>query len=168
MEHLVYCDSKAKELTKILNGEKSMLIRGATGRKLPYGRVFPGETIYLIENDGSGLIKAKGEILLVCNSDKLTLEESKQMILDNMNKPKLTEAQIKRWSGKKYLCLVEIINVTSIPPFTYERAGNMDDWINVESIENIRKEIQLFHTTMFQIIGNSLKKGDKKKHLLPV
>jgi len=62
MEHLAYCEAKANELARIIKGEKSMLIRGAAGRKLPYGRVNLGEPIYLIENDGKGLIVAKGEV----------------------------------------------------------------------------------------------------------
>ena len=33
MVHLVYCDDKSKELNKILDGSKTMIIRGAAGRK---------------------------------------------------------------------------------------------------------------------------------------
>jgi hypothetical protein len=142
MEHLAYCDKKAKELEKILSGSKTMLIRGAAGRKLPYGRVSIGETIYLIENDGKGLIAAKGIVSTVFNSEKLTEEESKAIIYDNQNKLQLTEAQLKRWIGKKYLCFVEIDDVETIEPFTYARAGNMDDWIIVNSIDEIKKEIK--------------------------
>ncbi|KUO64077.1 MAG: hypothetical protein APF84_08180 [Gracilibacter sp. BRH_c7a] len=32
MDHVVYLDAKAKELEKLLEGSKSMIIRGATGR----------------------------------------------------------------------------------------------------------------------------------------
>ncbi|HSM26165.1 MAG TPA: hypothetical protein VK856_14975 [Anaerolineaceae bacterium] len=141
MDHLAYCDSKAKELEKLLSGKKSMLIRGAAGRKLPYGRVFTGEIIYLIENDGKGLIKAKGTIKSVFNSEKLSGEESEKIILDNMDKLQLTDLQMKRWVGKKYLCLIEIGDVKEISPFTYARAGNMDDWIIVNSIDEIKMEI---------------------------
>ena len=141
MDHLAYCEAKAKELARIVNGEKSMLIRGATGRKLPYGRVTPGETVYLIENDGKGLIVAKGEVAGVINSDRLSEEESIQLIKVHMEKLKLTDDQFKRWSGKRYLSLIELMKVISIPPFTYERASNMDDWIIVESIDEIKKEI---------------------------
>lgn len=37
MDHIVYCDKKAKELPRLLSGEQTMVIRGATGRKLPHG-----------------------------------------------------------------------------------------------------------------------------------
>lgn len=141
MEHLAYCDKKAKELGKILGGSKTMLIRGAAGRKLPYGRVSPGETIYFIENDGKGLITAKGIVSTVFNSEKLTEEESKATIFENMDKLQLTDAQLKRWVGKKYLCFVEVDQVEKINPFTYARAGNMDDWIIANTIDEIKKEI---------------------------
>ena len=58
MEHVVYVDSKAKELKKILDGSKTMIIRGAAGRKLPYGRVFKGDVLYFIENNADGKIRA--------------------------------------------------------------------------------------------------------------
>lgn len=41
MDHVVYLDAKEKELNKLLSGQKTMIIRGAAGRKMPYGRVFP-------------------------------------------------------------------------------------------------------------------------------
>lgn len=49
MVHLVYCDDKEKVLEKILDGSKTMIIRGAAGRKIPHSRVFEGEKIYFIK-----------------------------------------------------------------------------------------------------------------------
>lgn len=40
MVHLAYCDDKSKELNKIIDGSKTMIIRGAAGRKIPHSRVF--------------------------------------------------------------------------------------------------------------------------------
>ncbi|WP_432663693.1 hypothetical protein R9X47_24300 [Wukongibacter baidiensis] len=137
MEHLVYTDKKAKVLSRILDGTKTMIIRGAAGRKLPYGRVFKGETLYFIENNGSGLIKAKATVTSVFNSEKMTEEQSKLLVSENQDKLQLTNAQIKRWAGKKYLCLVEISNVEEIEPLDLDRQRNMDDWITVEDIKSI-------------------------------
>lgn len=139
MDHLAYCDTKAKELINLLNGTKTMLIRGATGRKIPHGRVKVGETVYLIENNGDGLIKVKGVVKNVFHSEKLTAEESEQLIKDNADRLKLTPAQKRRWRGKRYLCLVELKDITIIEHFSYERASNMDDWIIVDDINSIKK-----------------------------
>ena len=139
MDHIVYCDKKAKELSRLLSGEQSMVIRGAAGRKLPHGRAGIDDTVYLIENDGSGIICAKGMVSSVFNSEKLSLEESEKIIEENMARLKLTEAQKKRWIGKRYLCLIGLKDIHKIEPFSYVREKNMDDWIIVESIEDIKK-----------------------------
>jgi len=36
MDHIVYLDAKAKELEHLRSGQKSMIIRGAMGRKMPF------------------------------------------------------------------------------------------------------------------------------------
>lgn len=61
MVHLVYCDDKAKVLDKILAGEKTMIVRGAAGRKIPHSRVFSGETLYFMQK-GSKKITAKATV----------------------------------------------------------------------------------------------------------
>jgi len=138
MDHIVYCDKKAKELSRLLSGEQAMVIRGAAGRKLPHGRVAIDDNVYLIENDGSGIIRAKGIVSSAFHSDKLSLEESEKVIEENMDKLKLTEDQKKRWIGKRYLCLIGLKDIHEIEPFSYAREKNMDDWIIVESIDDIR------------------------------
>jgi hypothetical protein len=139
MDHIVYCDKKVKELARLLSGEQTMVIRGAAGRKLPHGRVAIDDTVYLLENDGSGTIRAKGSVSYVFHSDKLSLEESEKIIEENMTQLRLTEAQKKRWIGKRYLCLIGIKDIYETEPFSYVREKNMDDWIIVENIETIKK-----------------------------
>ena len=137
MEHIVYCDTKAKVLEKIVSGRKTMIIRGAAGRKLPHGRVFEGETLYLIENNGTGLIKAKATVQSVYNSGKMTGEESRVVVSENQDKLDLTEEQIKRWTGKRILCLIQIKDVEVIEPLVLAHQKNMDDWITVEQITSV-------------------------------
>lgn len=137
MEHIAYCDKKAKELDLLLSNKKTMLVRGAAGRKLPYGRVNIGECVYLVENDGSGMIQAKGDICAVLNSEKLSEDQGIKLLDENMEKLQLTKDQKKRWSGKKYLCFIELQNVVTITPFSFKRSSNMDDWITLNSIEEV-------------------------------
>lgn len=139
MDHVVYLDSKADELKKILEEEKRMIIRGATGRKLPYGRVNEGDILYFINNNGEGLVKARGRVTSVTNSDKLTPEQSTQLVNENRKDLMLTEAQFKRWSGKRYLVLIGFDFVEEIDPFEIDKSqfGNMDDWLLIENISNV-------------------------------
>ncbi|MDS0524866.1 hypothetical protein NNC19_04180 [Clostridium sp. SHJSY1] len=141
MDHLVYCDGKAKVLEKILNGTKTMIIRGNVSRKLPYGRVFKGETLYLIENRGDGLIKGRAIVKSVFNSERLEDAELKEVVNKNMEKLNLTEDQVTRILGKRFLCLVEIENAEEIEvSLKHNHQRNMDDWIIVENISSLIEE----------------------------
>ena len=52
MDHVVYVDIKTRELEMLLNGVKTMIVRGATGRKLPYGRVHVNDRLFFVQNKG--------------------------------------------------------------------------------------------------------------------
>ncbi len=135
MVHLVYCDNKEKVLEKILEGKRTMVIRGAAGRKIPHSRVFEGETLYFMEK-GTGKISAKAVAREVKNYTKLSKDESREIIQANQEKLNLSGQEINRWN-KKCLCLVEFENLEEIEPLEFEHQGNMDDWLILEKIEDV-------------------------------
>lgn len=135
MVHLAYCDDKEKVMEKILNKEKTMVARGATGRKIPHSRVFEGETLYFIEK-GSNEITAKSTVVSVQNYVKLSDTEIEKILSDNQHKLNLSEKQKERWH-KKCLCLVEFEDVEQITPLEFDHHNNMDDWLIIEKIEDV-------------------------------
>lgn len=140
MDHVVYLDANAKELELILFRKKTMIIRGATGRKLPYGRVNQNDMLYFINNNAEGLVRASAKVKSVLNSDKLTEEESALLVDRHQDKLQLTKKQYDRWAGKRYLVLIEIGDVKSVESFRIDKSdyGNMDDWLPVEQVERVR------------------------------
>ncbi len=141
MDHVVYLDTKANELENLLTGKKSMIIRGAAGRKMPYGRVNDGDVLYFIKNNAEGTVTAKGIVSSVFNSEKMSKEESTSLVKKNQDKLQLTDKQGQRWAGKKYLILIEVKKVEEIKSFPIDKSdyGNMDDWLLVEKIGNVKK-----------------------------
>ncbi|HBF6273520.1 TPA: hypothetical protein KOS81_000436 [Clostridioides difficile] len=139
MVHLVYCDNSGKKgekvLDKILAGTKTMVIRGAAGRKIPHSRVFEDELLYFMEK-GTAKISAKATVKKVENYVKLTEDEISKILNENQLKLNLSEKQKVRWH-KKCLCLVEFENVEEITPLDFDHQGNMDDWLIVEKIEDV-------------------------------
>lgn len=139
MVHLVYCDNTGKKgervLDKILAETKTMVVRGAAGRKIPHSRVFAGERIYFMEK-GSSTITATAIVREVQNFVKLSDEEVTKILADNQEKLNLSEKQKVRWH-KKCLCLVEFENVEKISPLAFDHQGNMDDWLIIEKIEDV-------------------------------
>lgn len=142
MDHIVYVDAKfkAKDLEEIISGKRTMIIRGAAGRKLPYGRVHKGDVLYLVRNNGEGLAKGKCKVKSVINSDKLTKEESIRFVENYLTKLHLSEKQFQKWAGKRYIVLIEIEEVNEVEPFKFDRSSysNMDDWLPVEEIATVR------------------------------
>lgn len=136
MVHLVYFDNKEKVLDKIMNGTKTMIIRGAAGRKIPHSRVFENETLYFMEK-GSFKISAKATVIHVENLVKLTEEEINSTLEKYQDKLNLSDKQKERWH-KKCLCLVEFEDLETIDPaLDFEHQGNMDDWLILEKIEDV-------------------------------
>lgn len=139
MVHLVYCDNIGKHgekvIDKIIAGTKTMVVRGAAGRKLPHSRVFIGETLYFMEK-GTVKITVKAIVKDVKNYIKLPEEEITTILQENQSKLNLSDKQKVRWH-KKCLCLVEFDNVQQITPLDFDHQGNMDDWLIVEKIEDV-------------------------------
>jgi hypothetical protein len=141
MDHIVYLDAQAKELENLLSGFKTMIIRGATGRKLPHGRVNAGDVLYFINNNAEGMVRAKGKVKSAFHSEKMTEDESRALVEKNQSKLRLTDKQMKRLAGKRYIVLIEVADVKEVAPFAIDKSGygNMDDWLPVEKIETVKK-----------------------------
>lgn len=138
--HLVYCDNAGKNgehiLDLILAGKKTMIIRSASGRKIPHSRVFADETLYFMEK-GSALITAKARVTDVKNYINLNEEEIDKVFADNEEYLCLTDKQKDRWH-KRCICLVSFDNVETLDPaLNFEKQSNMDDWLILEKIEDV-------------------------------
>jgi hypothetical protein len=140
MDHVVYLDANSKELANLSVGRKTMIIRGAMGRKMPYGRVNTGDILYFLNNDAEGVIRAKARVKSVLNSEALTNEESIHLIAKHQDKLQLTERQMRRWGGKRYLVLIELDAFQEVDGFLVDKSSftTMDDWLPVGKIEDVK------------------------------
>ena len=140
MDHVVYVDHKAGELEHLISGDKTIILRGATGRKLPYGRVDAGDVLYFIRNNGEGLIRAKGFVSKVYNSERMNREESTKLVDTHKDGLQLSTRQYKKYAGKRYLVLITVEQVSEVEPFRIDRSdyGNMDDWLPVKDITTVK------------------------------
>jgi len=118
-----------------------MIIRGATGRKLPYGRLSEGDVLYFINNNAEGAVKAKAFVQSVFNSDKMSAEESVALVNKHRDRLQLTEAQFKKWAGKRYIVLIGVSKTEEIKSSAIDKSSftNMDDWLPVGRIEEVKK-----------------------------
>lgn len=112
-----------------------MIIRAATGKKIPHSRVFEDETLYFIKK-GTSKITALGLVKSVHNLVKLTEEQINEVLHENQIKLNLSKKQQDRWH-KKCMCLVEFANIKEIKPLDFDHQRNMDDWLILDKIEDV-------------------------------
>ena len=136
MDHVVCLDAGTQELENLVNGNKSMILRGADVKDLLSGSVKEGDILYFISNSGEGVVKAKAIVSYVFNSGRLTLEESFETVIRNQDKLQLPDIQFYRLAGKKYLVLIGISDIEEIKPFTIDRNSFTypDGWLPVGNI----------------------------------
>jgi hypothetical protein len=139
MDHVVCLEASSRELENLVNGNKSMILRGADVKNLPYGSVSEGDTLYFINSTGDWEVKARAVVSYVYNSEKLTVEESFETIIRNQDKLQLPDQQFERWAGKKYLVLIGINDIKEIEPFRIDRTrfSYPDDWLPIGNIDII-------------------------------
>ena len=135
MVHVVYTDKSSKEYEKIIQGLKTMVVRGATGRKIPHSRVFKDDTLYFMVK-GSKKITATATVTSVENHVKLTDDQIIELFKKHELKLQLDDKQKKRWH-KKCLVFVEFKNFHEIEPLEFDHQANMDDWLINEKIDDV-------------------------------
>jgi len=127
------------------------------GWKLPYGQVNKSDILYFIENKEGGLVKGKAIVKNIFNSEKLTKEQSIEIVEKYQDKLLLNKGLEKRFIGKRYLVLITIKGFKELEPFKIDRSdyGNMDNWLPVENID--KKQLQIiqekFNNRSRKIIG---------------
>jgi hypothetical protein len=141
MDHIVYVDTQSREMEQLLNGEKTMIVRTASGRKIPYDRLENGDRLFFTRNNGEGLILASAVVKQVIQFGPVNRELSCEILKNHQSQLNLSERQFNRWGGKRYLVLVEIDSLQKIHPFKFNRSAfhNMDDWLPVGNIETVKE-----------------------------
>jgi len=142
MDHVVCLDAGAQELENLVNGKKSMILRGADFRDLPYGSVEEGDILYFINSIDDGKVKARGIVSYVFNSDKLSVEESFETIIRNQDKLQLPDKQFEILAGKQYLVLIGVNQIEEMEPFIIDkkRLTYSHDWLPVGNIDMVATE----------------------------
>ena len=141
MDHIVFLDHEANELENLVMGNKSMIIRGAADRTIPFGKVSKGDILFLTESRGENIVTASGIVTTVINSGELSCEESYETIIRHQDRLQLPDKQFESIAGSKYLVLIGLTGIRKIEPFRFpkHKLAPENDWISVGNIET-------FHT----------------------
>jgi len=143
MDHLVYVDSEAKELERLLAGHKTIIIRGFDKPVTPYNKVFEGDSLFFLTTKREGVVQARAVAKNVLNTRKLDAKDSKELINRHLMELMLTEEQLNRYYGKPFLTMVRVGEVQRIQPFMVNNRSThgFTDWFITENINKIKNQI---------------------------
>ena len=136
MIHIVICDNKDKELEKLINKERTMLIRGNATRRIPHSRIFVNDELYFVEK-GSNISKYHAKVLNADSLSKLTNEEIENIFVKYKDKLNLSANEEKKWK-KKCLCIIEFDSVKEIEELRVPTYTNLEDWIMINDIDELK------------------------------
>ncbi len=137
MNYLVYLDTRAGELEKILSGVKTMLVKAFDPAYPPAYPIHSGDSLYFLRDQDDRAVRVKAivaRVLLVTN-----IEDLSQTLKAMQPRLQLTEEQYNDWSVKQRALLVEFDSAQKIaviqvaPEKTLERPG----WIAFEDFFQI-------------------------------
>ena len=135
MIHIVICDNKTKELDKIINKERTIILRGSATRRIPNSRIFINDELYFV-NKGENKSYYHA---IVTNADsykaltKMEIDEIFDKYKDKLN---LCDQEEKKWK-KKCVCLIEFKDLEKIDGIDIPNYSSLEYWIMVNSLEEL-------------------------------
>jgi hypothetical protein len=135
MNHLVFLDTRAGELEKILSGVKTMLVKAFDPAQTSAHPVRPGDSLYFLRDNGESAVRVQAtvtRVLLVTNNSDQDLSHT---LKESQPRLHLTEDQYNHWSAREQVLLIEFesahkIGVIHVAP---DRIADRSDWIAFEA-----------------------------------
>ncbi len=142
MNFLVFLDTRAGELEKILSGVKSMILKEIDSEKPEEHPAKPGDSLYFLRNNDECAVRVKATVVRVLLCDDSLDEDLSHILKESQAKLQLTEDQYNYWSAKRQATFVEFESAQKIPEF-HITPGKITDrtrWIASEEICQVTEE----------------------------
>jgi hypothetical protein len=139
MNHLVFLDTQAGELEKILSGIKSMVVKEFDPARSAGQSVRPGDNLYFLRNKDECTLRVKATVVRVLFFTNRLDEDLSHTLKEMQSRLQLTEEQYNDWAAKQQVLLVEFgsahkIGVIHVAP---DKITDRSDWIAFEDFRLI-------------------------------
>lgn len=135
MIHIVICDNKEKELEKIVNKERTILLRGGASRRIPHSRIFINDELYFVEK-GNNISSYHAIVNDATNYSKLINSEINDIYNKYKEQLNLSKKEENKWL-KKCMCLIEFKDLKECEEISIPNYTNLEDWIMVNSLSDL-------------------------------
>ncbi len=134
MNHLVFLNTQAGELEKILSGIKSMVVKEFDPAQSAGQAVRPGDNLYFLRNKDECTLRVKATATRVLFYTKDIDQDLSHTLKEMQPRLQLTEDQYNHWSAKQQILLVEFASAHKIGviPVAPNKVADRSDWIAFE------------------------------------
>jgi hypothetical protein len=139
MNHLVFLDTRAGELEKILSGIKSMVVKEFDLTQSVEQLVRPGDSLYFLRNNVDCAVRVKATVVRVLPTEERSDEDTAHILKELQPRLQLTEEQYNYWSAKQRMLLVEFDSAQKITVIhiASKKITDHSDWIPFEEFSLI-------------------------------
>ena len=139
MNHLVFLDTHAGELEKILSGVKSMVVKEFDPLQPAAHPVKPGDSLYFLRDNHECALRVKATVVRILSFTSSTEDDLSHTLKELQPRLQLTEAQYNTWSGKKQIQLVEFESAHKVDVIQVvaHKISSSADWIAFEQFSLI-------------------------------
>jgi hypothetical protein len=139
VNHLVYLDTRAGELERILSGMKTMLIKELDPARPTAHPVRPGDSLYFLRDNGECAVRVKATVVRVLFFANRLEQDLSHTLKEMQPRLQLTEDQYSYWSARQQVSLVEFgsahkIGVIEVAP---HKIADRSDWVAFEEFSLI-------------------------------
>jgi hypothetical protein len=139
MNHLLFLDTRAGELEKILSGVKCMLVKEFDPARSSRQPLSPGDSLYFLRNKDDCSLRVKASVVRVFTVINAPDEDLTHTLKEFQPRLQLTEDQYNYWSAKEQAVLVEFggaqkMDVIHVAP---DKITDRSEWIPFEGFSHI-------------------------------
>ena len=139
MNHLVFLDTQAGELEKILSGIKSMVVKEFDPARSAGQAVRPGDNLYFLRNRDECTLRVKASVVRILFFNNGFDEDLSHTLKAMQPRLQLTEDQYNHWAAKRQVLLVEFASAQKIAVIhvTPDKITDRSGWIAFEDFRLI-------------------------------
>lgn len=139
MSHIVFVDTLAGELEKILSGVKCMVVGEHQPSQSPENKIKPGDSLFFLRDNlfflrdnGERTVRVQATIVWARLIEESEGEDLSRHLKELQTRLHLTEDQFKYWSTRKQVFLINFKDAHKIPAFEIapEMISQRTIWIN--------------------------------------
>jgi hypothetical protein len=139
MNYLVFLDTRAGELEKILSGVKSMVVKEFDPAQSAGQLVRHGDSLYFLRNNDEFVVRVQATVVRILPTEERSDEDLSHILKELQPRLQLTEGQYNYWSAKQRVWFVEFGSAQKIPVIhiASKKITDRSDWIAFEEFSLI-------------------------------